>query len=76
MVLRGFSESRRLRDELYPNPRAMDILHDISKVFENFIFRESKIFPKGQLDFDQKELLCVYLETMYRGVRIVKQNQR
>ena len=54
----------------------MDVLYNNYDVFENFIFRESKIFPQGQLDFYQKELLCMYLETMYRGVRIVKQNQR
>ena len=54
----------------------MRLLYGISEFFENFIFRESIFFPKGQLDFDQKELLCMYLETMHCGVRIVKQNQR
>ena len=50
----------------------MDVLHYVSKLFENFIFLESEIFPGDLLDFGQKSLLCVYLETVYqyRSVRI------
>ena len=51
MVLRGFAESRRLRDELYPNPLDMDVLYDISEVFENFIFRETENFSSGTARF-------------------------
>ena len=54
----------------------MDVLCDISEIFENFIFRESIFFPEGQLDFDQKALLCMHLETMYRRVGTGKKNQR
>ena len=49
-----FSESGRLRNDLYSNARAMDVLYDISEIFENFIFLESKKNPGDFLDFDQK----------------------